>query len=188
MTTPTDALLALAPLLQYPGDDAAAAARRALGTLAAALPEAAAALEPFVVHVERASPDALEEAFTRTFDWSEDRSLDLGWHLYGDRYDRGAFLVQARAMRRAAGIDDDGELPDHLPSLLRVLPHLPGTHAAEFARDFLVPALARLRKGFEDGDNPWAAVVDAVRAAVAALAATAPATAPALAAPTGDAR
>ena len=58
----------------------------------------------------------------------------------------------------------------------------------EFARDFLVPALARLRKGFEDGDNPWAAVVDAVRAAVAALAATAPATAPALAAPTGDAR
>lgn len=186
MTTPLDALLALAPLLEYPGADAAARARAALSALEGALPEAAASLDPFVRHVERETPDALEEAFTRTFDWSEERSLDLGWHLYGDRYDRGAFLVQARAMRRTAGLKDDGQLPDHLPSLLRVLPGLPGSHAAEFARDFLVPALARLRQGFEDGDNPFAAVVDAVRAAVAALAATAPATAAAAAA--GDAR
>ena len=60
----------------------------------------------------------LEELYTRTFDLNPVCTPEVGWHIYGEQYRRGRFLVQARELLKIVGVDERGELPDHLMSLL----------------------------------------------------------------------
>ncbi len=101
----------------------------------------------------------LEELYTRTFDINPVCSLETGWHLFGEDYNRGAFLVRMRGLLRAHGIEEGAELPDHLESALRVLEVMDESEAAGLAREFILPALLKMRAGFEDGDNPYGAVL-----------------------------
>jgi nitrate reductase assembly molybdenum cofactor insertion protein NarJ len=110
----------------------------------------------------------LEEAYAQAFDWSEDRSLDLGWHLYGERYERGAFLVSMRARLRAAGVEEGEELLDHLTSLLRTLGRMEEAEARAFCAAILAPGLRKLVAGFERAEaGPYRAPLVALLAIVA---------------------
>ncbi|MHC5011468.1 MAG: nitrate reductase molybdenum cofactor assembly chaperone [Planctomycetota bacterium] len=166
-TSSLGTLEALSGLLDYPDEGYAERAARAEAAIRERSPAVADALGAFFRAVEATPLTALEERFTRTFDWSPERCLEIGWHLYGENYDRGAFLVQMRDLLRHAGLDESGELPDHLGRLLLAVARLPADDTEPLVRERLIPALEKIRAGFKDDDNPFADVVRATHIALA---------------------
>jgi len=106
--------------------------------------------------------EELEELYTRTFDINPVCSLEVGWHLYGEDYNRGAFLVGMRGLMRDLGVAEGTELPDHLTSVLRVLGRMAPEEADGFARGYVLPAVGKMLSGFPDGENPYRDVVEEI--------------------------
>jgi nitrate reductase delta subunit len=156
---------ALAVLLEYPGEGHAARAREAAAVLRAQAPDLVPLLEPFLQHLVSVEVREQEELFTRTFDWAPERALELGWHLYGEQYERGAFMVRMRDLLRRQGVEEGQDLPDHLGTLLRLLGRLPPETAVALCGESLKPALVRLRAGFGSEPNPYVALLGAIEAA-----------------------
>lgn len=168
---------ALAVLLEYPGEGFGARAGAALEVLRGQAPALAGGLAPYAARVQGGADADLEELYTRTFDWNPERALEVGWHLYGEQYDRGAYLVRLREALRAHGVEEGQDLPDHLGTVLRLLPRLPAEEVRRMAAQELVPATRRMGAGFGDEDNPYRAVLAAVLALLESAGA-APADAP----------
>jgi len=164
------ALDALADCLAYPDARMPETARVAEACLRATSPAAAAALTPFAAAAAATTPDALEELFARTFDWSTTLALEIGWHLYGEQYERGAFLVRLRERLRATGVEEGADLPDHLGTCLRLLGRLPADEAVGLASAALVPAVDKILAGFGAEPNPYMSVIRAVSAVVSEVA------------------
>lgn len=101
----------------------------------------------------------LEELYTRTFDLNPDACLDIGWHLFGEDYARGEFLVHLRQEARRYGVPETTELPDHLTRVLPLVARMPEDQAAEFGTKFLVPALAKIAKTIGAGGNPYSKLI-----------------------------
>ena len=151
---------AVANLLRYPNLHAEDEQRMAADFLAAAaqgsLQAAGLAYSRFVDRVPAADR---EERFTRVFDINPACSLEIGWHLYGEDYKRGAFLVEMRQMLSAVGIEETSELPDHLIHALRALERLGEPKAQLFSTCYIQPALAKMLEGYQDADCPWHALL-----------------------------
>lgn len=173
MSVPTEALDALADLLVYPREDLDDRAGRAHLAAREISPAAEDALGRFLREAERLSPTEREELFTRTFDLNPVCCLEVGWHLWGDRYERGDFLARIRGLLREHGVEENGELPDHLSHVLPLLGRLDPGVGGELAEKVVRPALGKMRAALKDGDNPWRHVL--VAAAEALAAAPAPA-------------
>lgn len=159
----------LAALLAYPTEGFAARVAAAPGELRPACARAAERLAPFVDYVQQHAPSDLEELYTRTFDINPACSLEVGWHLYGERYDRGEFLVRMRNYLRALGLPESVELPDHLTHVLPVLGRLTREDAEAFALHFVLPALDKMCAAWGEEPNPYRGVLEAIRDAVRAL-------------------
>jgi len=163
------ALESLAPLLEYPQGNYHALAEACLAAAGdggdaedQAIQNVRGYLVTFVGFVRQSERSELEELFTRTFDLNPTCSLDVGWHLYGEQYARGSFLVSLRAALRAHNIHEETELPDHLPSLLRLLARLETDEAADLAEKSLRPAVAKMMTAFPDEQNPFSSLLRAV--------------------------
>ncbi len=124
-------------------------------------PAALAAFSRFAESALTMSLEELEELFVLTFEMNRRRALEIGWHLYGEQYKRGEFLVRMRSLLRREGIAESLELPDHLTHCLLLLPHLEPGEAARFVRSCLRPALDRIRQGFTD-ENPYGYAVESL--------------------------
>ncbi len=109
---------------------------------------------PFAEYVQEQKFTGIEEAFTRTFDLRPSTCLEIGWHLYGEDYKRGQFLVKMRQTLAEYHIPESVELPDHLSHCLLLLAELPEAEADLFLQDYLKPALSKILTGFEP-DNPF---------------------------------
>jgi nitrate reductase molybdenum cofactor assembly chaperone NarJ/NarW len=73
-------------------------------------------------HLVATTPqEKLEEAYTETFDLGMERCPYVGYHLFGDGYNRSKFLQELNARYRARGFEPGSELPDHLSVMLRFL-------------------------------------------------------------------
>jgi nitrate reductase assembly molybdenum cofactor insertion protein NarJ len=142
MTSAIQHLEMLAALFSYPGPDYPEIVKNAV---ACAAPSAPALLELAQV-VERTGLDELQEAYTNTFDLNPACPLDLGWHLFGEEYDRGLLLAYMRRQLRAHGIAECGEIPDHISYALLLLPRMKPAKAEEFACVIVAPALRRMLK------------------------------------------
>ena len=127
-----------------------------------------AGLDEFSDEMAKLTVSGIQELFISTFDWNPATSLDLGWHLYGDQYERGEFLVCMRAELRRYGVAESAELPDHLTHTLRLLGRMDASAAEQFARKFTAPAVAKLLAALEQTKTPFAAPVRAVREALPA--------------------
>ncbi len=149
-------------LFRYPDEDYLGVARQCHGALAAVEPDTAARLEPFLEQLERLSTEAQQELFTATFDLNPSCALEVGWHLFGENYERGAFLVKMRQQLTRFGLPDSGELPDHLSLVLAVLGRMPAEEAEEFAGACLLPALGKMRANLAGKSNPFESVLDAI--------------------------
>lgn len=134
----------LAGLLAYPREGFKEAFPALSGRLAAEAPEAADALREFGAFVQGRADSELEESFTQTFDLDPTCALEIGWHLYGEDYKRGEFLVEMRRLMRQTGVPEGTELPDHLSHVLAVLSRLDEPEARALAGKALA-ALAKMR-------------------------------------------
>jgi len=158
----------LADLLLYPREGFANALERCRAAGGDLPPEAREHLTEFEKQVRGMTPEQLEESFVGTFDLNPACVLEVGWHLYGDNYDRGAFLVKMRESLRRCGVPESTELPDHLRHILALLGRLPSEDAAALARDAALPAVEKMLAALAGTSNPYENVLKAVRAVVAA--------------------
>ncbi|HEX9093494.1 MAG TPA: molecular chaperone TorD family protein [Coriobacteriia bacterium] len=151
-----DPLTMLASLFLYPDDEYA---RRAV-TAAAALKHPA--LDTFVDRIRALGTTALQERFIDTFDLNPAATLEIGWHIYGEQYERGELLVTLRQHLRDANIAETGELPDHLIHVLPLLAAMNAADRAGFVDRYLDPALERIAAALP-AENPFADLVRATR-------------------------
>lgn len=147
-----------APLVSYPGEDYQARVR-----------DCGEALAGFARAIEGRPVETLQELFTQTFDWNPETTLDIGWHLFGENYDRGDFLVKLRGALKTYGVTESQELPDHLSHVLRLLDRMPEDERAEFAVKFVLPAMGKLRDGLTKAESLFLPLVIALREQVATL-------------------
>lgn len=123
-------------------------------------------LEEFKQGVEHLTIEETEELYTRTFDINPVSSLEIGWHLYGEQYERGAFMVQMRQMLHKHFIEETSELPDHLTHVLLLLGRLEQKEADEFAAKYLLPSLEKILEGFKEVENPYKSALLALKSFV----------------------
>lgn len=168
MTTHETTYDLLADLLAYPRADYRARVEHCREALAGPQPEAAGLLADFQSETHAMSPDELEELFTRTFDCNPPCALEIGWHLFGENYDRGAFLVWMREQLRRCAVPESAELPDHLTHVLAVLGRMDGTEADNFAASCVLPALERLLPALDEKGNPYEKTLKAIASTIRA--------------------
>ncbi|MGI9597326.1 MAG: nitrate reductase molybdenum cofactor assembly chaperone [Acidimicrobiales bacterium] len=78
-------------------------------------------LTQFVTEVRSLSIGAWEELHTTTLDLSPLFVPYVGHVEWGENYRRGEFMSDLNAAMSEAGVDLDGELPDHIAPVLRYL-------------------------------------------------------------------
>ncbi len=133
---------------------------------AAALPHGSArmALTAFVEQVGRLSLGEWEELHTRTLDLNPPVAPYVGYQTWGESYSRGPFLARLGRELCEAGVDTDGELPDHLAPVLRYLGRisepLPGL--VELCGQAIERMLGSLRRA--EPANPYVRLLEAAAA------------------------
>lgn len=142
-----DRLSELAALLHYPD---------------ATTLEGAPGVSAFYDEVAHVSLEGLQELYTTTFDLNPVATLEVGWHLWGEQYERGRFLAEMRERQDALGLDAGNELPDHLTVLL---PMLARTGDGALAAN-VVTALEKILKPLDEHGNPYRHVLRAAHSAL----------------------
>ncbi len=163
----TELLDALAASLLYPDASTLPSIERATALARPAHPALATALDALAQRVAE-DPRRVEEEYTRLFDMQPVCTLNVGYHLFGEQYVRGALLSNLTAELRQAGIDPSPELPDHLAPLLRLLPRLDTEGAEILATELLRPALAVMDRNLKKVSHPYRAVLAALDSLLAA--------------------
>jgi nitrate reductase delta subunit len=107
-------------------------------------------IRPFLKFIEKSDQGQIEERFTYTFDMNPDTCLEIGWHLYGEDYQRGQFLVHLRQSLREYGIQESVELPDHVSHCLLLLSRMDENDSRLFVNHYLKKALEKIEKNMDD--------------------------------------
>lgn len=148
----------LAHLLRYPEEEC----RQHLEQLNSELTEQQEVeenLEPFRTFVTGRPFTEWEELFTRTFDMNPPSCLEVGWHLYGEDYKRGEFLVNMRQALAQYHLPESEELPDHMSHCLQLLARMEPEEAPVFVDKYLLPALEKILKGLKP-ENPFMGLLE----------------------------
>ncbi|MFQ5633088.1 MAG: nitrate reductase molybdenum cofactor assembly chaperone, partial [bacterium] len=116
----------------------------------------------FASYVMQTEITAIEEQFTNTFDLGAAYTLEIGWHLFGEDYRRGEFLVNMRQSLAEENLPESIELPDHISHCLELLARLDWEDAKAFANAYLQPAMKKILTGFPD-ENPYRCVVEVLQ-------------------------
>ncbi len=145
----------LSEVLRYPKSGLCDTARNAAELFIDICPDMRDALSDFANTIQDQSESDIEELFTYSFDFSPSSAMELGWHLFGESYDRGLFLVWMRQKLREHGIPENADLPDHLSHAIQILARLETEAATGFSTLCILPAVTRIISGFKDGDNPY---------------------------------
>jgi nitrate reductase molybdenum cofactor assembly chaperone len=153
---------AIGRLFRYPTEGYAALARELAKAQRASGSRAATAIGRFADYATSVSPHELEETFTRTFDLNPACAAEIGWHLFGEEYLRGLFMVRIRTEMRERGLEETGELPDHVVHVLAVLAAMEPAAACEFARACVCPAVGKMQRALAEGDSPFRPLVEAL--------------------------
>jgi nitrate reductase delta subunit len=109
-----------------------------------------------------------EELHTRTLDLSPLFVPYVGHVTWGENYRRGVFMADMQRAQWDAGIDQGGELPDHLQPILRYL--AVATDPPDDLVEILPAALAAMRTTLKKADrgNPYRHLLAAIEGAVTA--------------------
>ena len=151
---------ALSDLLQYPQPGYLQAVQQAAGEFVHT--KAQPFLLGFRERVFGMALSDLEELYTRTFDINPVCALEVGWHLYGESYTRGSFLVELRKLMRQLCVEETAELPDHLMLVLRILGRMKTEEARHLVRERILPAVRKMREGIPEVEHPYRLVLAAI--------------------------
>ena len=149
-------------LLSYPGPYTSEAAELLYVILMSDVPEAAGEIAAFGAFLEQHELWELEEAFTQAFDVNPACALDIGWHLFGEEYARGMFLVRMREELRKHGLVETAELPDHITHVLAIIGEMSDDDASRFVRACMLPAMLKMRAALAATDSPYVGVVSSL--------------------------
>lgn len=116
----------------------------------------------FFEEVKHVDPHGLEELYTMTFDLNPVATLEVGWHLWGEQYERGRFLADLRELQAHLGIDSGTELPDHLTVLL---PTIERSNDDDL-RAKCTQAIDKILKPLEEHGNPYRHLLRAAKEAI----------------------
>jgi nitrate reductase delta subunit len=152
-------LNALSKLLSYPDEHTVQTAELLYVLLMDETPEAASEASVFGSYAEQHELYELEETFTRTFDVNPTCALEVGWHLFGEEYARGMFLVRMREELRQYSLPESTELPDHVCHVLAVLAAMPEDEATRFVKACVQPAVEKMNSVLEGKGTPYGHVV-----------------------------
>ena len=152
-------LRAFGQLLSYPSQYTAESAELLYIILMSDVPEAAKDIAAFGAFLEQHDLREVEEAFTQTFDVNPACALDIGWHLFGEEYARGMFLVRMREELRKYGLAETTELPDHMTHVLAIIGAMPDDEASRFVRACILPAMLKMRTALEETESPYKTVI-----------------------------
>jgi len=152
-------LNALSKLLSYPDEHTVQAAELLYVLLMEETPEAASEASAFGAFVDQHELHDVEETFTRTFDVNPACALEVGWHLFGEEYARGMFLVRMREELRKYGLPESAELTDHLCHVLAVVAAMPADEATRFVKACVQPAFEKMAAALEGKSTPYSHVV-----------------------------
>lgn len=153
------ALRAFSRLLTYPDDQTMEAAELLYIILQGELPAAATEMSQFGAYLDRHEPWEMEEAFTRTFDVNPACALEVGWHLFGEEYARGMFLVRMREELRKYDLPESAELPDHITHVLAVVGAMPLDESSRFVRACFLPATKKMNEALAQTESPYRHVI-----------------------------
>jgi len=156
-----------ADLLKYPGEGYPPAVERCRLALEDVNAEAAGLLAEFSDQIRGWDTALIEEIFVQTFDLNPVCALEVGWHLFGDTYDRGAFLVKVREELRRHGVTESSEVPDHLTHVLALLGRMEPEEADALATIAVLPAMEKMLAGLEGKQSPYENVLRAIRCVLA---------------------
>ena len=157
-----DACVTLAEAFSYPAPGRLEALKRG----GAAMPKGAGkdAYTAFLNGIDRLPLGAWEELHTRTLDLNPPAAPYVGYQTWGESYQRGAFLAKMNRALAEAGVEADGELPDHLTPTLRYLAAVPEPLPEMI--EVLGPAVGRMIEALRkaEPDNPYVGLLQAVQA------------------------
>ena len=158
------ALVALAPLVEYPTDRSLALALVCRAEIGDRHPEAAAAVGRFLAWLANEPREAQEEVYTRTFLVMPSCVPYASVHLFGDEsFQRGRLMAALREAYDREGFDAGPELPDHVAVLLRFAPRLAPDELEELVRYCLLEPVAKMAGQLERTQNPYLHALEAVR-------------------------
>ena len=100
---------------------------------------------------------ARQELYVQTFEFNPACTLEIGWHLFGENYERGEFLVRMREQLRRHRIAESTELPDHLTLLLPLVARMSHDEATQLVGEFILPAVAKILSAIHG--NEYEAVI-----------------------------
>lgn len=147
----------LSSLARYPGDDYFDHLHTALAAMPLCEP-----LRKFAALVAPESIRRLQEQYTRTFDLNPVCAPELGWHLFGETYERGAFLSRMRRELREHDVVEGSELPDHLAYALKLAARMNRDPGEDFVLACLSPAVHRMLRALPE-ENIFRPLVVAIR-------------------------
>jgi nitrate reductase delta subunit len=110
----------------------------------------------------------LQERYSDAFDFNPSCTLDLGWHLFGESHERGAFMAALLDDMAGAGLAATAELPDHLTNVLALLAREAPDRAAMLA-DIVEPAVTRVHRALAEAGNPYADLLGATLEALSTV-------------------
>ena len=157
----------LAVLLRYPEESYKRDAEQCCSFLSANISQLEAQLGNFIEQTRSLSLEALQALYTASFDLNPLCSLEVGWHLFGENYERGEFLVKMREELRRHGIAESTELPDHLTHALELLGRMEQQEAGSFVTACLFPALDKMVAEMKGKSNPFEDVLLAIECLLA---------------------
>ncbi len=107
----------------------------------------------------------IEEQYSQLFDLSPVCTLNIGYHLFGEQYERGAFMAGLVGELRKIGQPPPEDLPDYLPCVLRLAARIQDHEEAQLLISHAVlPSLVRMNGELGENKSPWAAVLRALPA------------------------
>lgn len=123
----------------------------------------------FISRISQLSLGDWEELHTRTLDLNPPAAPYIGYQTWGDNYQRGAFMSMMNRAIAAHQVDSEGELPDHLIPVLRLIEAL--DEPLDELIEVLSPAVDRIHAALEKADptNPYVNLMQAIAIACSSL-------------------
>jgi nitrate reductase molybdenum cofactor assembly chaperone NarJ/NarW len=115
---------------------------------------AAPHLTAYAREIDDLSVTDLQERFIQVFEHNPKTALEVGWHVYGERYERGSLMVALRQSLAAVNVPENGELPDHISHVLQIIPRAEDEFAARLAEQYILPTLEKVEEGVVPVEQP----------------------------------
>lgn len=135
-----------ADILEYPHTSILEPARECEALVSDSDADAGVLLRQFREFVEATPHGEQQEIYTTIFDLDSDCHPYLGYQLFGESYERSAFMLELKARYREGGFQANAsELPDRLSEVLRFLSVGSDESANdEILQEGVLPALDKL--------------------------------------------